>query len=218
MNIADDIVIVTGGIVNPDIVTRFCCEEYPDAYIIGVDKGLEILDDLGIKPDLIIGDFDSVNDSIRARYMCSPDAIVLNPKKDYTDTHVAVMEAIKNNPENIVIIGATGSRIDHMMANIAVLKLCLMRGIRAAIVDKNNRISMIDKHFHITKQTQYGRYISCIPFSDEVHGITIRGFEYDLDNASMIKEESIGISNELREEEGFIDISSGYMLIMETKD
>ncbi len=212
-----DFIIVTGGKISMRLLESYT-DNREESFIIGVDKGLEALDKASITPDLVIGDFDSANDGIRARYISSPGAIILNPRKDYTDTHMAVLEALKLNPEHITVIGATGTRIDHMMGNLGLLKLCLEQGVSASIVDENNRITMIDKQFHITKETQYGRYISCIPFSDRVDGITIKGFEYDLENASMIKEETIGISNELRKEEGLIQIERGYMLIMETRD
>ncbi|MGN0152029.1 MAG: thiamine diphosphokinase [Wujia sp.] len=213
----DNIIIVTGGTVNPELLKKLLAS-HRDAYIVGVDKGLEALHGLAVEPDLVVGDFDSADDGIRAIYANSPGAILLNTEKDLTDTHVAVLEAIKRLPKHIIIAGATGTRIDHMMGNLGLLKICLMHGIDAVIVDDNNRIRMIDRQLKIKKDRQYGRYISCIPFSDQVTGITIEGFKYDLQDATMIKEETIGISNELREEEGLITVGEGYLLVMETKD
>lgn len=94
--------IVTGGLVDQNLLATVYegAYGYPvHPYVIGVDKGLEMLEQLDIEPDLIIGDFDSANDGIRAKYVTSPDAVVrekcvvLNPEKDFTDTHVAVLEA-----------------------------------------------------------------------------------------------------------------------------
>lgn len=96
--------IVTGGSVDQNLLATVYegAYGYPvHPYVIGVDKGLEMLEQLDIEPDLIIGDFDSANDGIRAKYVTSPDAVVrekcvvLNPEKDFTDTHVAVLEAAK---------------------------------------------------------------------------------------------------------------------------
>ena len=143
---------------------------------------------------------------------------MLNPIKDATDTHMAVLEAIKLNPKAITILGATGGRLDHMMGNLALLKLCVDKGIPACIIDQQNKITMIDKQLKISKCNQYGKYVSLIPFSDEVTGITLTGFAYGLSDATMIKADTIGISNEIREEEGFITIKSGYLMVMETKD
>lgn len=211
------VVIVTGGAMDNTLLKSVLADNR-DAYIIGVDKGLNALHELDIKPDLVVGDFDSVDSGIRAIYAGSPGAIVLNPRKDFTDTHVAVLEALKRKPDNIIIVGATGTRMDHMLGNINLLKICLDEGVMAAIVDKSNRIRMIDKQLKIRRDEQYGRYVSCIPFSDKVTGISIKGFEYNLDDATIIKEQTIGISNELREEEGLITIKEGYLIVIEAKD
>lgn len=216
-DIKENIIIVTGGNISLEFLDKEI-RENKDSYIIGVDRGLDSLHSLQIHPNLVVGDFDSVDNGIRAIYAGSPGAIVLNPKKDYTDTHVAVLEALKRKPSRIRILGATGTRLDHVMGNLALLKLCLLQGVEAVIVDEHNRVRMIDRQFRIKKNLQYGKYISCIPFSDRVEGLTISGFQYNLEKATIIKEETIGISNELREEEGFIMLEKGYLLVMETKD
>lgn len=213
----DDVIIVTGGTINPDLL-REVLAQHQAAYVIGVDRGLEALDILAVKPNLAIGDFDSAPEHIRALYAHAPGTVLLNPEKDYTDTHIAVLEAFKCAPAHIVMVGATGTRMDHMAGNIALLKLCLLHGVEAVIIDDRNRIRMIDRQFRIRREQQYGTYVSCIPFSDRVTGITIRGFRYNLEHATMIKEETIGISNEVREEEGLITVETGYLLVMETKD
>lgn len=211
------ILIVTGGNVDFSLLGR--AEKSRDyQYIIGVDKGLEALVRLGIKPDIAIGDFDSANESIRAMFVDSPGAIILNCEKDYTDTHVAVLHALRYKPEHILVLGATGTRLDHVQGNYALLKLARMSGVEMVIADGNNRIRMIDRQLSINKKDSFGRYISLIPYSDRVTGISLRGFKYELSNATMIKEETLGISNELREEEGRITLDSGYLLVMETKD
>lgn len=211
------IVIVSGGSIDSDFFLEYLNKNNPD-YIIGVDGGLNTLSKLNVQPDLVIGDFDSADKDVAYEYKNTPGAIILNPQKDYTDTHMACMEAIKLKPLYVDIIGGTGSRIDHLSGNLGLLKLLLVEGIKGQILDTNNRITMIDKHFKICKKDLFGKYVSCIPFSDKVSGISISGFEYDLEDATMIKEYTIGISNELREEEGHIRVKEGYLLIMETKD
>lgn len=211
------IIIVAGG-ETCDKTIRSTIENTRNYYIIGVDKGAEVLERLGIESDMVIGDFDSADSVTRDKFQGKANAIFLNPIKDATDTHMAVLEAIKLNPATITILGATGGRIDHMMGNFALLKLCLDKGIKCIILDEQNKITMIDKQMKINKKEQYGKYVSLIPFSDEVTGITLTGFSYGLSDATMIKADTIGISNEIREEEGFISIKTGYLMVMETKD
>lgn len=210
------VLIVSGGEIIPQQL--YDITKYRDCYVIGVDGANNTLLELNIEPDLIIGDFDSCSETVKDKFLSSSKTKLLNPVKDLTDTHAAVLEAIKLKPEFITIIGATGKRLDHFMGNLALLKLCLDYGIKAEILDKHNRITMIDKQMKINKKNQYGKYVSLIPFSDEVTGITLTGFAYGLSNATMIKADTIGISNEIREEEGFITIKTGYLMVMETKD
>lgn len=211
------ILIVTGGTVCLEFLADYIRRNNPD-FIIGVDKGLDSLVKLDIKPQLIIGDFDSADKVAKELYEDSPNTIILKPNKDFTDTHAACVEAIKLKPEQVDIIGATGTRLDHVSGNIALLKLFVDAGITATIRDTNNKITMIDKHYKICRKDMFGKYISCIPFSDKVSGISISGFCYDLEDATMIKADTIGISNELREEEGHIYVGEGCLLIMETRD
>ncbi len=219
--------IVTGGSTDQGLLTAVYegAYGYPvHPYVIGVDKGLEALEKLDIEPDLIIGDFDSANDGIRAKYVTSPDAvvrekcIVLNPEKDFTDTHVAILEAAKRGFTRALLLGATGTRLDHTLGNLGLLYTCYQEGICAEILDLHNRISLIEKEKIVRAESLYGPYISLLPFSECVKGITLKGFKYNAHDLSIKKGETIGLSNELREEEGHITIGDGYLFLMETKD
>ena len=200
--------IVTGGSVDQGLLADVYngAYGYPvHPYVIGVDKGLEALEQLEIEPDLIIGDFDSANEGIRAKYM--------------TDTHVAISEAGKCGFTHVLLLGATGTRLDHTLGNLDLLFTCLQHGIKAEILDMHNRISIIEKEKIVHAENLYGPYISLLPFSENVKGITLKGFKYDVCDLSIHKgETTIGISNELREEEGHIIIGDGYLFLMETKD
>lgn len=212
-----NVIIVTGGSVTSSLLLD-TIKEYKDSYIIGVDRGLDILRECGITPNLAMGDFDSASEEIREFFEDNPSTVIFKPEKDFTDTHAAVLRALEMKPESVMLLGATGSRVDHMLANIGMLKLCVVGGVEGFILDDNNRIRMIDKHCKLEKKSLYGKYISCIPFSDRVTGVSLEGFLYPLTDATIIKEDSIGVSNELREEEGHIYVDTGYLLVMETKD
>lgn len=226
MNKETHCLIVAGGSVE----TQLLADVYEGAYgypvhpyVIGVDKGLEALEQLHIEPDLAIGDFDSASDGIRAKYK-NPDAvlcgksIVLQPEKDYTDTHVALLEAIKQKRKTALLLGATGTRMDHTFGNLGLLYTGKQQGLEVELLDTHNRISLLEHEKILCAKTSYGAYISLLPFSDTVKGITLKGFKYDVTCLSMKKGETIGISNELREEEGHITIGDGYLFLMETKD
>ena len=184
--------IVTGGSVDQNLLATVYegAYGYPvHPYVIGMDMGLEMLEQLDIEPDLIIGDFDSANDGIRAKYVT-----------------------------RALLLGATGTRLDHTLGNLGLLYTCCQEGIHAEILDLHNRISLIQKEKIVRAENLYGPYISLLPFSECVKGITLKGFKYNANDLSIRKGETIGLSNELREEEGHITIGDGYLFLMETKD
>ncbi|MBD5096925.1 MAG: thiamine diphosphokinase [Lachnospiraceae bacterium] len=210
-----EILVVSGGCVNLDFLQ--CVIDEKERYIIGVDRGLESLDTLGIKADLAVGDFDSAPQHIKGIYD-ENHIIKLNPQKDYTDTHVAVMEALKKKPEAVLLVGATGGRLDHMLANINLLSICTKENVQAFMLDTKNKIRIIDRPVSIKKTCQYGAYVSLIPFTDKVTGITLNGFKYKLTDKTLVRNETIGISNEIEREEGFITLESGELMVIESKD
>ncbi|MCM1272360.1 MAG: thiamine diphosphokinase [Clostridium sp.] len=211
-----NVLIVAGGRVCMALLKDMVSKK--SYYIIGVDGGLDRLLEAGITADAAVGDFDSASGLARKKYIGKAGTTLLNPEKDFTDMHVAVMMALKLTPEQITILGGTGSRIDHMLANIGLLALCRKQGVDAEMIDETNKIKIVDKCCTFRKQEQFGKYVSFIPFADPVKGVCLKGFKYGLDHVTVGKMESIGVSNEIREEEGSISMEDGYMIAIESKD
>ncbi|MGN0395424.1 MAG: thiamine diphosphokinase [Coprococcus sp.] len=207
--------IVTGGLVKEQVIDS-TLSIYDFDYIIAVDKGIEVCHRADIKPNLIIGDFDSANRSIVQRYKEDCDVITLNPHKDDTDTEAALIYAIEHEASQIIILGATGSRYDHAMANIGLLKKCTDRNIKAYIIDDHNRISMINKDTRVNK-SEY-TYISLLPYGGDVCHVALSGFEYDGDDICFELGTSLGISNSIISDYGDISFQNGYLILYETKD
>lgn len=210
-----EILVVSGGYADHDFLR--CIIEEKKRYIIGVDRGLESLDILGVKADLAVGDFDSAPQHIKALYD-EGHILKLNQEKDYTDTHAAVTEALKRKPKAVILVGAGGGRLDHMLANINLLSICTREHVQAFMLDEKNKIRIIDRPLSIKKTCQYGAYVSLIPFTDKVTGITLKGFKYKLTDKTLVRNETIGISNEIEREEGFITFESGELMVIESKD
>lgn len=215
-----DVLIVTGGKVN----ISFCKEvlskgDYTFQQVIGVDKGLESIDGLGIMPNLILGDYDSVDKMLLKKYEEKGVPILAYPpEKDYTDTHLALYEAFQCEPERILILGGTGSRLDHVYANVGLLMLCAKRGIEGIIWDEHNRIRMLSKPYVLKKDEAFGKYVSLIPYTQQVQGIYLTGFQYPLEDATFTLGASVGISNELIGEEGTISFRNGLLIMIESRD
>lgn len=211
------VLIVTGG--NIDLpFTKEYVEKHLFDFIIAADSGLNYCQALGCKVDLILGDFDSVDASILADYKQTKTKI-FPPEKDYTDTHLALLTAIAKGATDITIIGATGGRLDHTMANVGLIKIPYERGqIPCRIVDSKNRIQILGNYTEIHKSNQWGDYISLLPYTERVSNIVLKGFKYPLENATLNQGESIGISNELILEHGSISFTDGILLMIEARD
>lgn len=212
------ILIITGGQIEEvflqESVTR---EDY--SMIIAVDRGLMAADHLKLPIDFIVGDFDSVPLDILKQYENKSVPIKTFPaEKDKTDTEIAIELAIMNNPKRIDIIGATGSRLDHVLANIHLLLLPMQLAIDAYILDSNNKIYLKKDDFTIQKDKQYGSYVSLMPFSGKVSGLTMIGFKYPLKSIMLSPGSSLCVSNEIKAEEGIVEFADGFVIVFETKD
>lgn len=211
--------IVSGGTISENFLTYMVKNGGFDV-ILAADAGMKALYRDHVLPDIIVGDFDSVHrDTLE--YFHDKEQIeicMLNPEKDDTDTEYAIREAIRRGAREIVVVGATGTRIDHVLGNICLLGIGLEEQVEICLADEHNRIRMIDKPLKIKKKNQFGKYVSLIPFSDKVEGVTLQGFKYPLQDYTMGGFNSLGISNEIVEEEAQISFTSGQLLVIESKD
>ena len=190
--------IVTGGSINVAWAKEWLDNQTFD-YCIAADSGLEYADKLGL----------------------SNTEFEIYPKeKDYTDTHLAIMTALKKGATDIYILGATGTRMDHTITNIGNMKVAADCGKDCHIVDEHNYIYLLseaDGIHIIRKDSQYGRYVSIIPMSENV-SLSLEGFKYTLDNYELKQGLSICQSNEVEDEQGIIKVHKGLIIVLETKD
>lgn len=190
--------IVSGGELEQEFLKNFVLDKKID-YIIAVDKGLEILDEINVQPDCMLGDFDSINQEIFSKYNDKNIKITkLNPEKDFSDTHMALKLAIELKSTEVYILGALGKRMDHAIANIHILKEALDNNVECKIIDKKNRIELLATGTRKIQKSKY-KYISLFPLTTQVEGITLKGFKYPLNDATLAIGHSIGVSNELIE-------------------
>lgn len=218
------VLIITGGNIDTAFALDFLKKnEFEQTVVVdgGLDKVKE-MQSLGakIKINHIVGDFDTVNHDVLSEYEQDASIIVheYQPEKDYTDTDIALKLGIKLAGVGgyIVILGATGTRLDHVLANLQMLRLPLEAGIECCIVDKHNQIRMIKGHVSLSEKIS--KYISLLPIAPELKGVTMRGFKYPLENHSVRLGESLCVSNEIVALPAEIDIKEGYALLIESQD
>ncbi len=212
------VLIITGGHIELELI-RELMEQESFTMIIAVDHGLLAVDQLGITPDYIVGDFDSVPEELLAKYRDSKALTLTFPReKDKTDTEIAIEHALSHKATSLIIIGATGSRLDHTMANLHLLLLPMERKVDACIIDRNNKIYLKQESFVIEKQKQHGDYVSLLPFSEVVDGLSLMGFQYPLNRIRLTAGSSLGISNEIIMDIGRVEFTKGILLVIEARD
>ncbi|WP_455720884.1 thiamine diphosphokinase [Agathobacter sp.] len=210
--------IVCGGNIDKEFACDLIKKSGIDV-IIAADSGMDFLYQNGITPDIIVGDFDSTRTKALGYFEEKGQSEIhpLNPVKDDTDAEFAIRTAIERGAKSIIIIGATGSRIDHVLGNISLLGVGLKQGVAIEILDQNNRIRMIDRPVILKKDKQYGKYVSLIPVSSD-NEVSLTGFKYPLDHHVFDKYTSLGISNEIMDDEAVIDIHRGVFIVVESRD
>lgn len=218
------VIIISGGQIQEELL-RQVISQNPIRQIIVVDGGLKIAHDMELHIDYIVGDFDTVPRELLDKYKgrdennCNlPIVIEYPPEKDATDTHIALELAISLFPSEIIILGGTGTRLDHTIANIHLLLLALEHNIKTSLIDFNNKIYLIDKPISIKKSKTHGKYVSLLPFTETVEGLTLEGFKYPLYNKTLEMGKSLGISNEIIEKKASIQLSKGILMVIEARD
>jgi thiamine pyrophosphokinase len=185
--------------------------------IISADGGARHLRTLNISPHVMIGDFDSINPDNYSFFKKKEIKILNFPlKKNHTDTELCVSYALKNKASDITLLGVTGSRLDHTLANIFLLKKLAKLNIQARIINKHNEIFMVTNFIELKGKLK--ELLSIIPVTQDVTGVTLTGLEYPLKNASMQMGDSIGISNVFKESVVSISIKNGVLIVTRSKD
>ncbi len=211
--------IVSGGSIE-DAFAQKWLKGQKFGLVLAADSGMEFLYRAHILPDVIAGDMDSVSKETIAYFQGYPRIHWerLNPVKDDTDTEFSIRYAIAHGAEEIIILGGTGTRLDHVLANIGLLEIGLESGVSITLMDSHNRIRMLDRSVRIRKDEQYGKYVSLIPYSGTVSKVTLKGMKYPLTDYELGSFSSLGVSNEILEEEAEISFQSGLLLLIESRD
>lgn len=220
------ILIVTGGFIDFSWAGPYIEALEYDGIIVA-DGGVHAARELGLRADVIIGDFDSAKKEELAAYetMLAAEGkkyekITLPVNKDMSDTEAALVCALEGHASHITIIGANGTRFDHALANVHILARALQAGVLAYLVDAGNRIRLADRKNQVVigKSGQYGRYVSLFPLTTDVRGVNAEGFLYPLKDAVLRAGVSLGVSNELAAEVGRITVQEGILIVIESRD
>ena len=178
--------------------------------LIAADSGAEHLYKIGLEPDVLIGDMDSISVKPTGK-----EVIKLNVMKDETDTEAAVRIAADKGADEIVIVGATGTRLDHSLANLLMLKHLAGNNIKAQIIDEKNSVRYIDGSFEIDGTD--GAIVSIIPLT-RLYIESTEGLLYEVREDYLEVGSSRGVSNVMTSATAKVKVRSGTALVIKSKD
>ncbi|KPU28264.1 thiamine pyrophosphokinase [Caloranaerobacter sp. TR13] len=208
------LIVSSGNIENLNIIKRVC--EDVDL-VVCADGGADLVVKADRIPDIVIGDLDSIDkDTLKRLKEYKVKFIEFPTKKDKTDTELAIDYVIEESFNEIVLVGVTGTRLDHTLANIFLLYSLLQKGVKATIIDDHNEIFITNDELVLYKDEK--KYVSIIPFNGDLLGVTLKGFEYETEKENIKFSSTLGISNTLVSDKGIIKVEEGVCLVIKSID
>ena len=205
--------IITGGKVKTPLAL-------PAAdFVIAADSGYLTAKRLGVKPDLLLGDLDSLDRSqLSPHELDEMQKIIVSPIKDDTDTQLAADTAIARGADEIFIVGGLGGRLDHTLSSVFLLEYLAEKGIACAMTDGQSFVRILRGGQTLTVKKSGRKYLSLVSLTDECRGVSISGVYYPLENAELTRKYSWAVSNEITAEAAEISLDAGVMLVIEAGD
>ncbi len=185
-------------------------------YIICADGGLDHLLRVNVDPDIIIGDLDSITrEGLEYIEEKSIEVLKFPPIKDKTDTELALDFIIDRGFKEVILMGVSGSRLDHTLGSVFLLDKLLREGIKSKLVDDKNTIFIVNDYLSLERIDN--TYVSIIPLKGRLI-VSLKGFFYNLDKVLIEFSSSLGISNEITSEFGQVFIHEGTGLVIISQD
>ena len=184
--------------------------EHPDALIACADGGLRHARALGLHPDFMISDCDSMPETE------GDEVIRLKPEKDDTDTGHAIRHALDQGYRTLILVCALGGRLDHTLANIQNAASAAAEGANVTILDEREEITFLTGGtLRLPRRKGWG--LSVFSLTDRCTGVCLRGVKYRLEDAVLTNRVPLGVSNEFAAPEAEISLTQGILMIAQTK-
>lgn len=216
--------IVTGGqISHPFLKAEYDKNIYD--IVIGVDSGCDSLYNLSIRPDIMIGDFDSISPEVLNYFKNNNGLnndvklIAFDERKDFTDTELAIRHLIEHYSEvnRVTVLGATGNRMDHTLSTVMMLSGFIDK-LDVIVKDSSNHMSYLKGPSKMLIKKESYEYFSLLAITDQVTGINYEGAKYPLYQATVKLSDTLGVSNEWIDDIVKLSIDTGICLVIKSKD
>lgn len=187
----------------------------PGDMVICADGGALHAGRIGVVPDLIVGDMDSVPPELLEKFSALGCRVEVYPRdKDEVDLELAINAAILANVDEIIVYGATGGRLDQTLAGIHLLAVPIRRGIRSFLSDCRHRVTIVTPELPYEVQGE-GTTFTLLPLTGSVSGVTTRGAVWELNGAEFYIGKPYGVSNRVRSQGARIAVKDGLLLVIE---
>lgn len=187
----------------------------PDDFILCADGGTRHALDLGLTPNIVIGDLDSVTYEERRKMKeMGVEVLEFSRDKNETDLELAINHALTLNSSQILILAALGGRMDHTLANITLLSKLQLATFNIRLTDGVEELFFCRDQAQV--QGRSGDIVSLIPWQGEVTGVFTENLRWHLHHETLYPDKTRGISNEMTAEIATITIQSGLSLIVHT--
>ena len=200
------IIFANGGFTQPPPIK-------PGDLIIAADGGSRHCLDLGIRPDLVVGDFDSLaEDDLRQLQEAGVELARYPTHKDFTDLELALQHARQRGADEVLVLAAMGGRWDQTLANVLLPAGREFADLTVRLIDGNQEISLIRPGQALEIPGEKGDTLSLIPLLGDAYGITTQGLEYPLSGETLYFGSTRGISNVMQENRVSITLQTGLLL------
>lgn len=186
--------------------------------VVAADGGAGHAERIGRRPDLVIGDGDSLDPGDAARFRAAGVEVRLVPAdKDESDTELALLAALERGADRITVLGAFGGpRLDHALANVALLGHPELVGVRVVLLDGRSRVRLLTAPGRLELGGRLGDLVTLLPFGTDAHGVTTQGLRYPLADDVLRAGPARGLSNVLIEHPASVTLRAGRLLVVET--
>jgi thiamine pyrophosphokinase len=205
------ILIVGGGPVDPDQL-RAELAAAPQL-VIAADRGGRYLREAGRWPDLLVGDFDSLDRAELEAFQAA--GVELRPfpaDKDWTDMELALEIALEKDVSSIRILGGLGGRLDHTFSNAGLLAKAFERGVNAILLDPANELYLVGPGQPLQLAKRDGWGLSLIPLSARASGVTTTGLVFPLHEETLLLSGTRGVHNRFSTSEAQVEVAGGLLL------